>query len=593
VKSRLLLFLLLAAPFAARAQYDTSIVGPNQVEISLYTGSGTALVIPSIINGGTVVSIGNGAFSYSSTLTSVTIPNTVTSIGSSAFYECNNMTSVDIPSSVTSIGYQAFFYCAHLSGVTIPSSVTSIGNQAFDGCVSLASIAMPTSNTFFSSINGVLFNGTATTLIQYPGGLTGAYIIPSSVTTIAPYSFSLDPVAGVTIPSSVTTIGNNAFDSCTSLTSVSIPPSVTSIGDQAFAQCTSVTSFNVSSQNFYYSSPGGILFNSTQTVLYQYPLAKSAGNYIIPSNVTDIGDNAFADCASLAGVTFPAGLTNIGNDAFAFCSGLETALFLGNAPTVGTTAFSFAASSFTVEYNPGTTGFSSPTWTDSSGDAYPAISLINQQSIAFPAIATQLYPSSPIGLTAAASSGLPVLFSIVSGPATIPQSSTILTVTGTGIVVVQASQSGNTDYAPATSIQQSFAVAESVPLSTWENTYSVTDLTATPEDDGVSNLLKYVYDIIPTTAVSATDRVALPSVGMDTTTDPGTEYLALTYRQYALATGITVHLQTSTDLQHWATVTPDVDHQTSVDPHTGDPIIEMGVIPVGSREFIRLNVTQP
>jgi hypothetical protein len=354
-----------------------------------------------------------------------------------------------------------------------------------------------------------------------------------------------------------------------------------------------VTSFNVSSQNFYYSSPGGILFNSTQTVLYQYPLAKSAGNYIIPSNVTDIGDNAFADCASLAGVTFPAGLTNIGNDAFAFCSGLETALFLGNAPTVGTTAFSFAASSFTVEYNPGTTGFSSPTWTDSSGDAYPAISLINQQSIAFPAIATQLYPSSPIGLTAAASSGLPVLFSIVSGPATIPQSSTILTVTGTGIVVVQASQSGNTDYAPATSIQQSFAVAESVPLSTWENTYSVTDLTATPEDDGVSNLLKYVYDIIPTTAVSATDRVALPSVGMDTTTDPGTEYLALTYRQYALATGITVHLQTSTDLQHWATVTPDVDHQTSVDPHTGDPIIEMGVIPVGSREFIRLNVTQP
>ena len=86
----------------------------------------------------------------------------------------------------------------------------------------------------------------------------------------------------------------------------------------------------------------------------------------------------------------------------------------------------------------------------------------------------------------------------------------------------------------------------------------------------------------------------MPVAGIDTTTNPGTQYLTLTYRQYALETGVTVNLQTSPDLINWTTVTPpDLSQQVGTDPNTGDPIMEMGAVMTGTTQFIRLNVTSP
>ena len=65
---------------------------------------------------------------------SYVIPNSVTSIGDGAFSYCSSLHSVFIPDSVTSIGDCAFWDCSSLSKIVIPSSVTSIGDGAFDGC---------------------------------------------------------------------------------------------------------------------------------------------------------------------------------------------------------------------------------------------------------------------------------------------------------------------------------------------------------------------------------------------------------------------------------------------------------------------------
>src|SRR5208283_4375954 len=75
------------------------------------------------------------------------------------------------------------------------------------------------------------------------------------------------------------------------------------------------------------------------------------------------------------------------------------------------------------------------------------------QTITFPAIADHSFGDPAITLDAAASSGLPVTFSVVSGPATL-SSSDVLALNGAGTVTVQASQPGNSSYnaAPSTNV---------------------------------------------------------------------------------------------------------------------------------------------
>ncbi len=115
-----------------------------------------------------VTSIGNGAFSYCSSLTSIEIPSGVTSIGIAAFQNCSGLTSIEIPSGVTSIGSQAFYRCSSLTSINIPSGVTSIGSQAFSNCSSLTSIEIPSgvtsigSQTFYncSSLSSITVNAT-------------------------------------------------------------------------------------------------------------------------------------------------------------------------------------------------------------------------------------------------------------------------------------------------------------------------------------------------------------------------------------------------------------------------------------------------
>ena len=87
-----------------------------------------------------VTRIGERAFYYCTSLTSVTIPNSVRSIGKWAFRGCSSLTSVTIPNSVTSIDDGTFASCTSLTSVTIPNSVTYFGEWAFDDCTSLTDV---------------------------------------------------------------------------------------------------------------------------------------------------------------------------------------------------------------------------------------------------------------------------------------------------------------------------------------------------------------------------------------------------------------------------------------------------------------------
>lgn len=279
----------------------------------------TSLNIVTIGHG--IASIGYSAFNHCSSLSSITIPDSVTSIDDYAFYYCTSLTSITIPDSVTSIGNSAFSYCSNLASILIGNGITTIGDF-FYGCNNLTNIEIGSgvtsisnsvlrssnltniivspANSTYSSIEGVLFNKSQTTLVQYPRGKVGSYTVPDTVPVIGDWAFSYcDNLTSVVIPDSVTGIGYEAFYRCENLTSIRIGASVTNIGDGAFYSCYSIATVT------------------------------------IPESVTDIGQYAFRFCESLVSVTFGESVTSIGAAAFSDCYRLVGFYFKGTPPTLG------------------------------------------------------------------------------------------------------------------------------------------------------------------------------------------------------------------------------------------------------------------
>jgi hypothetical protein len=124
----------------------------------------------------------------------------------------------------------------------------------------------------------------------------------------------------------------------------------------------------------------------------------------------------------------------------------------------------------------------------------------------------------------------------------------------------------------------------------WASTMSTSSVAgAMPKNDGVPNLLKFAFDIDPNTPLSAADRMALPVVGIASRN--GADYLTLTYRQNGTMNGVSIVLQTSTDMMTWTSVNqPEFSEQVGTDTTTGDPIMQVGVKATNARQFVRLSV---
>ena len=191
--------------------------------------SGSSYTVPA-----TVTNIAADAFMGCSNLRGLTLPSSLINIGDNAFYGCTSLTTLTLPVGVTNIGTNVFYGCtslesitvnspnpafASVSGVlyngttnvllqvpdklggtlTIPTNVTSIAGAAFAGCnvtgvgipasitnltdvfgfcPQISSVSLSGNNTNYSDYSGVLYNYRETSLVYYPGGKTGNYVIP-------------------------------------------------------------------------------------------------------------------------------------------------------------------------------------------------------------------------------------------------------------------------------------------------------------------------------------------------------------------------------------------------------------------------------
>ncbi|HTY89201.1 MAG TPA: leucine-rich repeat domain-containing protein [Candidatus Acidoferrum sp.] len=322
---------MLLLPALGQAQFSYTNNGDGTATITGYSGSSSVVTIPGTISGLTVADIGDSAFQYAN-MSSVIISDAVLSIGAQAFDNCMNLTNVAMGSGVKTIGYGAF-QNSKLSTIAIPASVTNIGHGAFASYYNtsppyslfngLQAISVDPANSFYSSSNGVLFDKYQTTLIEYPNGGPGIYVVPDSVSIIGDWSFfGCKNLTNITLGGNVTSLGFVAFGECENLTNLNFGTNVTSIGTNAFEDCFSLTSVT------------------------------------FPDSVVTIHDNAFLECLNLNRTAFGHGLTTIGQGVFSGCDKLTSVTIPSNVLTIGVNAFGGCTGLTNVAIGSGVTSLS-------------------------------------------------------------------------------------------------------------------------------------------------------------------------------------------------------------------------------------------
>ncbi len=97
----------------------------------------------------TVTAIADSAF-YKSGVTEVQIPNTVTTIGESAFAYAESLTSITLPTGLKAIS-KTMLAGSAITSVMVPEGVTSVGYGAFQSCASLHTVMLPSTLTFIDA----------------------------------------------------------------------------------------------------------------------------------------------------------------------------------------------------------------------------------------------------------------------------------------------------------------------------------------------------------------------------------------------------------------------------------------------------------
>lgn len=190
--------------------------------------------------------IDTSTFRNCRSITSITIPSGIQEIRYAAFHQCSELSSpvFEPNSQLTHIGYYAFGVCPKITSFVLPPKVNYIGNVAFLG--TSAEVIVPVGHSYFTNLNGVLYDRALTRLLYCPSTKTGRIDIPPTVTNISGDAFyNCSGLDSITIPASMKVIEDWAFENCTGLRTLTIPASVTEIWAYAFYNCSGLKALYV------------------------------------------------------------------------------------------------------------------------------------------------------------------------------------------------------------------------------------------------------------------------------------------------------------------------------------------------------------
>ncbi len=239
--------------------FKYTVKGNGTATIVGYTGIHTDIILPNMIDGYVITTIGQQAFAPAA--------NTKREKGT---------ISITLPDTITTIEKEAFIYRS-IRTINIPQSLEYIDGNAFscnfgdDGNMLNIQFRIPNNHPHFAVIDGSLYYKDNKELIYWAEGSS----IPHGITTIAANACMGDGI--ITIPSSVASLGDEAFSGL--IVEFEENSAITEIPNHAFSMCS------------LYNPPATI----TKIGEYAFSFASMRGETLntLLQNAEEIGDYAF------------------------------------------------------------------------------------------------------------------------------------------------------------------------------------------------------------------------------------------------------------------------------------------------------------
>lgn len=208
----------------------------------------------------------------------------------------------------------------------------------------------------YVDVYGVRYSPDRKRLLMAPKAIT-EYTVLEGTEIICNRAFEeCDSLQRIIVPKGVKTIGSEAFGVCSSLESITLPKSLTQIKEWAFSGCVSLKTITIPScvsliergafegchceiisESTHYK--GGFDLYSVQEKKLVY-CSTSIVKYIMPEDVSVIGEYAFFDCTMLKSIDIPDSVLEIEDGAFCGCDSLFNIKLPNSLMSIGEHAFS-------------------------------------------------------------------------------------------------------------------------------------------------------------------------------------------------------------------------------------------------------------
>ena len=398
--------LLLAA--CGGEKFDFELNENGEAVLVAYRGKGGEVSVPSEWQGAPVTAVGDFAFAYKRSVTSVTLPETVSYIGKyafvgcgrlgeikienakpeiekGAFSECRGLESIDLKgceripedafkncislkevsfADAKSVENRAFFGCSSLVDLYVPDSVVSIGDEVFKDCKSLDIIEFGKNISSigaycFDGVDGyVSFSGSALEEIKANtfSGLSCSVAIPASVKSIEKGAFS-GCSAEIVFDENVDIDVTAGMFSGYKGDKLDLPRSIKNIGEKAFENSSAKITLaegieSIGDMAFYGYVGDELVIPASVTYVGQQAFggASVAIRFAEGSRLTSLGPKAFEKWQG-SEIALPEGLESIGIAAFSGCINLKSITIPEGVKVIRSSTFENCRSLVSVELN--------------------------------------------------------------------------------------------------------------------------------------------------------------------------------------------------------------------------------------------------